>query len=117
MIDDGLLPHLVEVESPGSRTDPYGNTLPDWTASARAPVRGWMQQESAAEDTDQRNAQISTWLLICNPWTTTGDPLTVHGRDRVHWGARRFEVTGPPGPEYEPGGLHHYEIQLREVHG
>lgn len=117
MIPDDLLPHVVEVEHPGSTTDRYGNTVDDWSTSTRAEVAGWMQQNTGAEDTDQRSAQIGEWLMLCNPWTTGGEPLTVHGSDRVHWNGAVFEVIGPPGPAYEPAALHHYEIRLRTVEG
>lgn len=117
MIDESLLPHLVEVETPGRRTDRYGNDVVDWSASTRAPVDAWLQQNTGAEDTDQRSAQIGEWLMICNPVTAGGDPLTVHGSDRVHWGAMRFEVLGPPGPAYTPTEFHHYEIRLQVVEG
>ncbi|MGC4946175.1 hypothetical protein ACLQ2N_08210 [Streptomyces sp. DT224] len=117
MIPDDLLPHLVEVETPGRTTDRYGNTVDDWSASTRAPVQGWMQQNTGGEETDQRNAQIGEWLLMCNPWSTDGAALTVHGADRVHWNGAVFEVIGPPGPAYEPAALHHYEIRLKTVEG
>ncbi|THA56102.1 hypothetical protein [Streptomyces sp. A1136] len=117
MIGEELLPHLVDVEHPGLVSDRYGNQVPDWAASTRATVRAWMQQSSGAEDTDQRDAQIGDWLLICNPYTTDGADLLVYGRDRVHWNSAVFEVIGPPGPAWEPSELHHYEIRLRTVEG
>lgn len=70
MIPDDLLPHLVEVEHPGRTTDRYGNEVDDWSASTRAAVMAWMQQNAGAEDLDQRSAQIGEWLMLCNPWTT-----------------------------------------------
>ncbi|MEU3289897.1 phage head completion protein [Streptomyces longwoodensis] len=119
MIDESLLPHLVVVEHPGSKTDRYGNTVPDWSqgATTRAEVAAWLQQNSGGEDTDQRDAQIGEWLMLCNPETVEGEPLTVHGSDRVQWGELRFEVIGPPGPAYTPDELHHYEIRLKSVEG
>ncbi|MYW99952.1 hypothetical protein [Streptomyces sp. PgraA7] len=117
MIPDDLLPHPVEVEHPGSREDRYGNTVVDWSASTRVDVAAWLQQNTGAEDTERRDAQIGEWLMLCNPWTTGGQPLTVHGSDRVHWGGARLEVIGPPGPAYTPGELHHYEIRLKTVEG
>ncbi|MFF2189242.1 hypothetical protein [Streptomyces sp. NPDC058155] len=117
MIPDDLLPHLVEVEHPGRTTDRYGNEVDDWSASTRAAVMAWMQQNAGAEDLDQRSAQIGEWLMLCNPWTTGGDPLTVHGADRVHWNGQQFEVIGPAGPAYEPTELHHFEIRLKAVEG
>ncbi|MFD9212090.1 hypothetical protein ACFVY9_03020 [Streptomyces sp. NPDC059544] len=117
VIPGDMLPHLVEVETPGRRTDRYGNDVVDWSASTRTPVDAWLQQNAGAEDTDQRDAQIGEWLMVCNPVSAAGEALTVHGSDRVHWGALQFEVLGPPGPAYTPNEFHHYEIRLRTVEG
>lgn len=117
MIDESLLPHLVEVEQPARTEDRYGNPIDDWAASTRAGVWAWLQQNTGREDTDQRDAQIGEWLMICNPHAEDGAPLTVHGRDRVHWNGLQFEVIGPPGPAYEPTELHHYEIRLKAAEG
>ncbi|MEU0675476.1 hypothetical protein ABZ330_21795 [Streptomyces sp. NPDC006172] len=112
-----MLPHLVDVEHPGSTTDRYGNSVADWSASTHAEVAAWMQQNTGAEDADQREALIGEWLMICNPVAVDGTPLTVHGSARVHWGELTFEVIGPPGPAYTPDEVHHYEIRLKTVEG
>ncbi|WP_244334527.1 hypothetical protein [Streptomyces seoulensis] len=117
MIDEQMLPHLVDVEHPGTREDRYGNDVNDWSTSTRTEVAAWLQQNTSSEDTDRRDAQVGEWLMLCNPVDTTGNPLAVHGRARVHWGALRFEVIGPPGPAYTPAEMHHYEIRLRTVEG
>ncbi|MFE2747317.1 hypothetical protein ACFXKX_23815 [Streptomyces scopuliridis] len=117
MIGDDLLPHVVDVEHPGRTTDRYGNTVDDWAASTHATVNAWLQQNTGGEDTEQRDAQIGEWLMLCNPWDTDGQPLTVHGADRVHWNGADFEVIGPAGPAYDPGQLHHFEIRLKTVEG
>jgi hypothetical protein len=117
VIADDLLPHLVDVENPGTSTDRYGNEVVDWTASTHHDVAAWLQQNTGAEDTDQRDAQIGEWLMLCNPYTTAGDPLTVFGNARVHWNGQQFEVIGPAGPAYTPSELHHYEIRLKSVEG
>lgn len=119
VISADLLPHLVDVTHPGSREDGYGNEVADWSVDAvtRVQVQAWLQQNTGAEDLDQRSAQIGEWLLICNPYDTDGQPLTIHGEDRLTWGAVAFEVIGPPGPAYAPDELHHYEVRLRAVEG
>lgn len=117
MIGDDLLPHLVDVEQPGTKTDRYDNTVDDWSASTHTSVDAWLQQNTGGEDTDARNAQIGEWLMICNPVDVDGNPLTVRGEARVHWGELDFEVIGPPGPAFEPTELHHYEIRLKTVEG
>ncbi|WP_431784329.1 hypothetical protein [Streptomyces chumphonensis] len=117
MIDEAMLPHLVDVLTAGTRTDRYGNEIEDWTTPARQSARAWMQQQTRAEETDQRNAQIGEWTLICNPVDADGDPLTITGASRVEWSGTTFEVAGPPGPAWSPAALHHYEIRLRTVEG
>lgn len=117
MIDESLLPHTAAVEHPGTTTDRYGDTVVDWSSSTRVPVAAWLQQNTGAENNDQRDAQIGEWLMLCNPVTADGQPLTVYGKDRVHWDGLAFEVQGPPGPAYTPAELHHYEIRLKTVEG
>ena len=117
MIPGDVLPHLVDVEHPGSKTDRYGNTVVDWSTSTHAEVAAWLQQNTGAEDTDQRSAQIGEWLMLCNPVDSSGSPLTVRGSARVHWDGLTFEVIGPPGPAYTPTEFHHYEIRLKSVEG
>lgn len=119
MIPEDVLPHLVDVEHPGRTTDRYENEVDDWSpaATTHAEVAAWLQQNTGAEDNDQRSAQIGEWLMVCNPVDTSGNPLTVYGSDRVHWQGLDFEVIGPPGPAYTPAELHHYEIRLKTVEG
>ncbi|WP_406337375.1 hypothetical protein [Streptomyces sp. NBC_00649] len=117
MIGADLLPHLVDVAHPGRTTDRYGNEVDDWSAATHVPVRAWLQQNTGSEVTDQRNAQIGEWLMMCNPQSAVGVPLTVYGSDRVAWSGVTFEVIGPAGPAYTPNELHHYEIRLRVVEG
>jgi head-tail adaptor len=117
VIDESLLPHLVQVDHPAIVTDRYGNETTDWAGATQAHVWAWLQQNTGREDTDQRDAQIGEWLMICNPVDADGAPVTVYGADRVHWGDLLFEVIGPPGPAYEPTALHHYEIRLKSVEG
>ncbi|MBQ1122644.1 hypothetical protein [Streptomyces sp. B15] len=121
MIPDDLLPHLVDVVTPGTRTDRYGNTIDDWSPEAvtRQQARAWMQQNTGSEDTDQRNAQVGEWLMVANPRAVDGQPLSVTGKCRIEWPDQglTFEVAGPPGPAYEPTALHHYEIRLTAVEG
>lgn len=114
-----MLPHLVVVEHPGRRTDRYGNEVDDWSpgATTQVEVEAWLQQNTGGEVTDQRDAQVGEWLMVCNPVTASGDPLTVHGSARVHWNGLTFEVIGPPGPAYTPTEFHHYEIRLKTVEG
>jgi hypothetical protein len=119
VIPESLLPHLVDILTPGQTTDRYGNTVDDWTTATRAEVRAWVQQQTGSELTDLRSAQIGQWVLLCNPRTTDGAVLAVPGNARIQWTGYgiTFEVDGPPGPAYEPSELHHYEVRLKVVEG
>lgn len=117
MIPEDVLPHLVTVLRSASATDRYGNSVDDWTAATRQDAWAWLQLTTGSEVTDQRNAQIGDWLLVCNPVDVDGNPLTVDGRSRIEWGTTTFEVKGPPGPAHTPSELHHYEVLLRVVEG
>jgi len=117
VIPDDVLPHLVDVEHPGTKRDRYDNDVDDWSVSTHTEVAAWLQQNTGAEANDQRAAQIGEWLMVCNPVDTSGNALTVYGNDRVHWQGIDFEVIGPPGPAFTPVELHHYEIRLKTVEG
>lgn len=118
MIDEAVLPHLVDVVNPDTTTDRYGNEVDDWGAGAsRQSARAWLQLNTGAEKTEQRNAQIGEWLLIANPVDVDGASLTISGGSRVEWDGTTFEVIGPPGPAHTPTALHHYEVRLRVVEG
>lgn len=106
-----LLIHTVAVVRAGTATDRYGNTVPDWdNPSSSTDVAAWMQQDARSEVTDQRDAQVGDWLMMC-------DPADITGSDRVHWQGLMFEVIGPPAPLYTPQELHHLEVRLRVVEG
>lgn len=110
VIPPDLLTQAVTIVHAGSTTDRYGNTVPDWDAATRTTVMAWVQQTTGSEVTEQRNAQIGDWLMIC-------DPAAVTGADRVEWAGLVFEVLGPPAPVPTPQGIHHTEVRLRTVDG
>lgn len=110
-----LLVHDVTILTAASTTDRYNNTVKDWGNATERDVRGWVSQRSQLEDHDQREAQVSDWILYLD----AGDPIT--GANRVRWNdpasAVTFEVEGPPNPAWSPRGEHHVEIPLRVVTG
>ncbi|MEU2740222.1 hypothetical protein ABZ656_33915 [Streptomyces sp. NPDC007095] len=117
MIPDDMLPHLVDVETPGVRVDRYDNKVDDWSASTHTTVQARMQQQTSSEDNDQRSAQLGEWLLVCNPVDVNGSPLTIDSRARIHWAGADFEVAGPTAPVHELADVHHFEIALTFVKG
>lgn len=106
-----LLVHDVDILTAADDEDRYGNTVKDWDNATSAAVKGWVSQRSRLEDHDQREAQVSEWVLFLHP------DATISGLNRVRWGGITFEVEGPPNPTWSPRGLHHYEVPLRVVTG
>lgn len=111
MTIDGLLVHDVSLLRAGSTTSRYGDETKDWATATRTTTKGWISQQARSEDRDNREAQISGWVLFVGPQED------VTGLDRVEWNDLTFEVDGPPLPAYRPQGLHHYELALRRVTG
>lgn len=110
-IPDRLLPHVITVVTPATKTDRYGNEVNDWTTAERADVRAWMEQAVASENTDDRNMQASTWRLIGPA------DLPLSGSARVEYRGETFEVIGPPNVVHGMRGPHHTEAVLRWVVG
>lgn len=102
---------------PGETTDGYGQAAPDWNdpqVIEAGPV--WYHQTGSVDDTDQRDAEITTaTLTIWNPAVAVG------AGDRVAYvGAAGFviaDVVGKPHVATTPRGPHHLELQLRTVEG
>lgn len=108
---DTLLTQTVTLVRAGSTTNRYGDAEKNWATATRTTAKGWVSQQSHAEDRDQREAQVSGWVLFL------AADADVTGLDRVELNDLTFEVDGPPLPAYRPQGLHHYEVPLRRVEG
>ena len=109
---EALMTHDVIIVRPGTTTDRYNDSVPDWTNTTRRRAKAWVSQRTASEINDNRDAEVSTWQGFF--------PATVDLRsgDRVVWGPITFEVDGPPNPAHRPGsGVHHYEAPLKVVEG
>lgn len=113
MIPPHLLPHTVQRIRPSTSTDAHGNTVRDYTVppATSADMAAWLQQDNRKEPlADGRDPLEQDWLMITNE-------TDILGYDRIVFGALTFEVEGPPGPAYTPGGFHHTEATLRKVDG
>lgn len=112
----GVPAHLLTQQftrvRPATSTGSYGNAKPDYGAGAnRETAMGWLEQSNRAEpQSNGRDPLVQTWLLITNY-------ADIRGRDRIEYGSIVFEVDGPPSPVPIPGGIHHYEANLRVVEG
>lgn len=106
-----LLVRNVDIITPGSHTDNYGDSQPDWTSATEVTTVGWLAQMSSIENLDGRNA-TSTDLVLDLP---AGTPVTA--RDRVRIDGTTYELVSEPVAAWTPRGEHHREIFLRVVTG
>lgn len=92
--------------------DEYGNPQSSWSEAKVRKSTGWLEQVGERENTDDRNTQVTEWLLVIS------DPETeLGGRDRVRINGVTYEVIGPPNAQHTPRGRHHLEAKLRLVDG
>ena len=106
------LPHVINVTTPGSTTDVYGNTVPSWTTGATTVSRrAYVQPTDATEDTQSATREALAREYRC----FTLNALT--GLERVAWSGMTLEVIGPSRRWDTPRGTHHYETALRIVEG
>lgn len=111
MIPDRLLVHDATWLIPGTTTDAYGGSAPDWDAATSTAIRCRLEQASRDETTDEtRDALVQVWRMWANE---TG----IAGRDRVTALGLTFEVDGPPALVADGTGTHHVEATLRVVAG
>lgn len=112
-IPERLLPITVSWIHPGTTTDGYGNSVPDWsegaaTTTSSLPVM--IEQRRAVEELDGRDATVTTLVLFTNE-------LGIEAVDRFVWDGRTYEADGDPWVVYSPGGPHHAEIAIVRVEG
>lgn len=108
MLPERLLPHTVTVQTAGTTTDRYGNTIQDWSDPAEVTAKARVElvlTQNPNEVTNGRNDATSTWRIFTNATLTL--------RNRIVWDSRTFDVDGEPGPNYDAADLHHYEAILR----
>jgi len=97
--------------SPGPGTFPSPGLYPE---TGVAPIWGRLEQTAAVEVTNNRDTQISDWLLFLMPDVViSGLSRVVRVSDRVV-----FEVVGPPSILTRPlTGPHHIEARLVHFSG
>lgn len=106
-----LLIRQVTILRADETTDRYGNAVLDWSTPTETPTKGWMAQSSSTEDTDRRDAAVSTWTLVLGP------DEDVTAADRVAVDGTVYELLGAPNVAWSRRGPHHIEATLRLVEG
>jgi hypothetical protein len=106
-----LLTTQVTVLRPGTATDEYNNSRPDWTAPTTATWPGRLEQRTAREVTADQATQVADWVLFLAP------EAEIASSDRVQVDGTVFEVVGPPALATSPWRASHLEVNLRHVQG
>jgi head-tail adaptor len=107
----GLLVRPVTILQATTTTDRNGATSRSWTSPTLTDTTGWLAQNTATEDLNHRDGEISTWVLYLPADTT------IAATDRVVLDGQTFEVTGPPNPAWTPRGVHHLEVTVKLMVG
>jgi len=99
----------VTIIEPGSSSDGYSGTAPDWQHPAsQRHVNGWLTQVSTTEEIGGRDVTV-TYDELTLP---AGDPIT--SAARVQYATDLFEVDGRPQRSRTPGQSdHHVIVRLR----
>ena len=113
---DTLLVDDVTVVRPGTTTDRYGNSQPDWATATSEAVKAWISQRNRTEDpgtsgTGGRQGELSDWVVYFQP------DVDITAGDRVVYDGDTFDVIGKPLPGKTPRGPHHLECTVRLVAG
>jgi hypothetical protein len=101
----------VTIVHPGTLTDRYGDTRPDWAAATETETTAWLTQLEVSEQLLRRDAEVADHRLFVRP------DVTVAAGDRVVGDGLTFEVVGPPHKARTPTAVHHIEAMLRSVVG
>lgn len=101
----------VTVQTPGSTTDRYGDTAPDWTTPTEVETPAWVGGDTTKETTTDGD-RITLGLACHLP-----PDVTVTARSRIVWREDTYEIDGDPLPMSRRGVLHHYELTLKRVEG
>ena len=106
-----LMVHPISILRAAAAADVYGNTTDNWAGATAVDTYGWVTQETAGEDTADRDQQTRLWKLYAPADTD------ITGHDRVVWDTLTFDVVGPPHRAWTPRGEHHIEADLKLVEG
>lgn len=105
---DRLFTTRVTLIEPGSASDGYGGTAPDWdNPSSSTAAMGWLTQLSSTEAIGTRDTTVSGWRLFLPACTY------ITSKARVYSDGTTYEVDGVPDATQTGRGAHHIEVRLR----
>lgn len=99
-------PHTLTVIEPTLSTDPYGSEVKSYDPATGTTIRAQVQPQASEESADRVVTKLKAY-------TGAEVPITA----RVLFRGATFEITSVIRWDNIAGGLHHYELELREVAG
>lgn len=108
---DTLLRQDIQIITPATGTDDYGNTTFDWVNATSVTVKGWIQQATSTEVSVGRDTVVADHTLFLHATAV----ITAYAR--VWHDGRTFEVVGLPDVMDRPAAGHHLEVHLRSIDG
>lgn len=105
-----LLPITVSWVRPGTTTNGYGDTVPDYDNATTSSLPVMIEQRRTVEEQDGRDATVTTLVLFTNE-------LAVGAVDRFVWAGATFEADGEPWVVHSPAGPQHSEVTIKRVEG
>ena len=104
-----LMTQTVSLERTTSITrDELGAAEP--ASGTSTSVQAYVEPRTSEEDENTRASQLGEWRAFLPAGTD------VTGWDRLVYGARTFDIVGPPRPVYNPRAASesHVELDLKE---
>lgn len=110
---DRFMVHDVELLTPASTTDRYGDTYADWTVPPAGiyGTKGWFTRRTTEEMADGREAITDVYELTLPPDVPATDDM------RVVRNGQTYEIRGSVNLAPTPEGTHHQILELRRVVG
>jgi hypothetical protein len=114
-----MLPHTLTIITPGSATDAYGNTVPDWDAATERDIAAYVRpQSTSVRAAGDEHVEVGRDVSE-RSWQAHINDTAVTVTDRARWNGDVYEVDGDPLRWVSaPGGrLSFTKVQLRRVDG
>jgi head-tail adaptor len=111
---DYRLRQTVTILNPGTKTDEYNNTVPDWDNPTTTIEKGLLEPTQSTEVTVGRDTVISDFLLFLKVTSA----ITALSRVQVAGVSGTFEAVGLPAVfDQGSAGTRHVEARLVGVSG
>lgn len=106
-----FLVHPVTLQAPRMVTNPYGDTVADWSVVTTYDETGWFTRTSTDEMAEGREAITDLYELTLPPGSAITESM------RVVCDGDTYEIRGSVERADTPAGTHHLVVHLRRVAG